>query len=90
MKQLTICKAESIHYKQVVEGAIITINGDIPHLNGELQEHLDFFQSEADALANALIDSLPQGILIRLTHSLLGHIAEEAGFIGTLKGQKHE
>lgn len=83
MEHLRICKAEPVYDGQVIEGMTIIIDDNIP-TTIELQEHFDFFQLQAESLAGALISSLPHGILIRLIAALLGHMARQAGFIGTL------
>lgn len=66
MKTIHAYKAQPLGKTTDVEDVKIIINKEIPHFVGSLREAELVYEKEAEALADALFKSLPQGTMDRL------------------------
>ena len=74
--QITVARAGDA-YDRRVPNMTIAIAGDPPKCN-TLAEYATFYEAQAQVLAQALRDSLPGGVLSRLTALLL---LQQAGYL---------
>lgn len=71
MKEVRLSRFSPLH-GQIAEDTIICIDQDLPDYRKQtLKETEEFFQTQAKILADALFNSLPQGILEPLTIEFL-------------------
>jgi len=71
MKEIRLYKFSPLR-GQIAEDTIIRIDQKLPESNNEtLKEAEEFFQKQAKILADALFNSLPQGIMEPLTIEFL-------------------
>ena len=77
-----VCKAEPIGSTEKVDNVLIYIGHRLPGLHMDLKEIMAFYDDEAQKIADALFDHLPQGTMDRVLYKIMERKVKESGYMG--------
>ena len=77
-----VCKAEPVGSTKKVEDILIHIGLKLPGLHMDLKEIMKFYDEEAQKIADALFDHLPQGTMDRVLYKIMERKVKDSGYMG--------
>ena len=80
-----ICKAEPLGRTDTVEDILLYIGHKLPEFKAPsttLNDFMKFYDEEAQKIADALFDHLPQGTMDRVLYKIMERKVKESGYRG--------